>query len=238
VLRQDLLQPIAVTKTLVVGMQSSGASFVTYCFSSRNCRLAPGGHKSEEAAERTHCGTVLAVRRRMGRERHLRPAPDAESAADGVEAALSRRRAFAPLRPGGDVRQRGLPARPRRAWLFDYIEVFYNQRRRHSALGQISPAEFERRAARHLFLPAKRTGRTAINLGHTCTEADQGQGLSVLGMKVPADVYTRSTRVYRGVEDLTYPFHDRTIMVTTCGRLCFDSRKINFSQVFTGQRSV
>lgn len=30
--------------------------------------------------------------------------------------------------------------------LFDYIEVFYNQRRRHSTLGQISPAAFERRA--------------------------------------------------------------------------------------------
>jgi transposase InsO family protein len=29
---------------------------------------------------------------------------------------------------------------------FDYIEVFYNQRRRHSTLGQISPAVFERRA--------------------------------------------------------------------------------------------
>ncbi len=28
---------------------------------------------------------------------------------------------------------------------FDYIEVFYNQRRRHSTLGQISPAAFERR---------------------------------------------------------------------------------------------
>ena len=30
--------------------------------------------------------------------------------------------------------------------LFDYIEVFYNQRRRHSTLGQINPAAFERRA--------------------------------------------------------------------------------------------
>ena len=30
--------------------------------------------------------------------------------------------------------------------LFDYIEVFYNQRRRHSTIGQISPAAFERRA--------------------------------------------------------------------------------------------
>ena len=30
--------------------------------------------------------------------------------------------------------------------LFDYIEGFYNQRRRHSTLGSISPAAFERRA--------------------------------------------------------------------------------------------
>ena len=31
--------------------------------------------------------------------------------------------------------------------LFDYSEVFYNHRRRHSTLSQISPAAFERRAA-------------------------------------------------------------------------------------------
>ena len=33
-----------------------------------------------------------------------------------------------------------------KAELFDYIEVFYNQRRRHSTIGQISPAAYERRA--------------------------------------------------------------------------------------------
>jgi transposase InsO family protein len=31
--------------------------------------------------------------------------------------------------------------------LFDYIEVFYNQRRRHSTIGYVSPATFERAAA-------------------------------------------------------------------------------------------
>lgn len=31
--------------------------------------------------------------------------------------------------------------------VFDYIEVFYNQRRRHSTLGQISPAAYERTTA-------------------------------------------------------------------------------------------
>ena len=34
-----------------------------------------------------------------------------------------------------------------RADVFDYIERFYNPRRRHSTLGQISPVEFERRFA-------------------------------------------------------------------------------------------
>jgi putative transposase len=31
-----------------------------------------------------------------------------------------------------------------RADVFDYIEMFYNPRRRHSTLGQVSPVEFER----------------------------------------------------------------------------------------------
>jgi putative transposase len=56
-----------------------------------------------------------------------------------------------------------------------------------------------------------------------------------LGMKVPADLYTRSPRAYRGLEDLTYPFHDQTIAVTRCGRICFKGRKVNLSHVFAGQ---
>jgi len=31
--------------------------------------------------------------------------------------------------------------------VFDYIECFYNRRRLHSTIGQLSPAEFERRYA-------------------------------------------------------------------------------------------
>ena len=56
-----------------------------------------------------------------------------------------------------------------------------------------------------------------------------------LGMKVPADLYVRSSRVYRGLEELTYPFHDQTIAVTRCGRICFKGRKVNLSHVFAGQ---
>jgi putative transposase len=56
-----------------------------------------------------------------------------------------------------------------------------------------------------------------------------------LEMKVPADVYGRSPRVYRGLEELTYPFHDATFTVTQCGRICFKGRKVNLSHVFAGQ---
>jgi putative transposase len=56
-----------------------------------------------------------------------------------------------------------------------------------------------------------------------------------LGMQYPAERYERSPRPYRGLGELDYPFHDRTITVTRCGRICFDRLKINLSTVFAGQ---
>ena len=67
------------------------------------------------------------------------------------------------------------------------------------------------------------------------TRYNQDRPHQALGMKVPADLYARSARVYRGLEDLTYPFHDATFTVTHCGRICFHGRKINLSHVFAGQ---
>lgn len=57
-----------------------------------------------------------------------------------------------------------------------------------------------------------------------------------LGMKPPAAVYTPSQKAYEGLPELDYPFHDKSVIVTTCGRICFQTRKINLSQVFAGQR--
>jgi hypothetical protein len=37
------------------------------------------------------------------------------------------------------------------------------------------------------------------------------------------------------VHPLFDPFHDRTATVTSCGRICFNRRKINLSLVFAGQ---
>lgn len=56
-----------------------------------------------------------------------------------------------------------------------------------------------------------------------------------LGMKYPAELYEASTRPYAGLSNIDYPFHDRTITVTQCGRICMGTRKINLSTVFAGQ---
>ncbi len=57
-----------------------------------------------------------------------------------------------------------------------------------------------------------------------------------LGMKTPAEVYEPSNRRYQGLPELDYPFHDKTLMVTSCGRLCMHRKKINLSTVMAGQK--
>lgn len=56
-----------------------------------------------------------------------------------------------------------------------------------------------------------------------------------LDMQCPAQVYTESPRPYRGIPDPHYPFHDKTIVVTNCGRLCLYRKKINLSTSLAGQ---
>jgi putative transposase len=56
-----------------------------------------------------------------------------------------------------------------------------------------------------------------------------------LDMRYPGELYAASLRPYRGLGELAYPFHDRTITVTHCGRICFGRRKINLSLALAGQ---
>jgi putative transposase len=46
-----------------------------------------------------------------------------------------------------------------------------------------------------------------------------------------ADDDARSPRPYRGLSELEYPS-----IVTTCGRICYEKRKVNLSTVFAGQK--
>jgi hypothetical protein len=56
-----------------------------------------------------------------------------------------------------------------------------------------------------------------------------------LGGAYPAEIYTPSARRYEPPQDPDYPFHDRTIRVTRCGRICLGSRKINLSGALAEQ---
>jgi len=57
-----------------------------------------------------------------------------------------------------------------------------------------------------------------------------------LNMRYPSECNRPSSRPYQALGELDYPFHDRTLTVTRYGRLCFNRRKINLSNVFAGQR--
>ena len=57
-----------------------------------------------------------------------------------------------------------------------------------------------------------------------------------IAMKRPAELYTPSSRHYRGLPELIYPFHDKDVMVTACGRICMHRKKINVSTVLAGQK--
>jgi putative transposase len=104
------------------------------------------------------------------------------------------------------------------------------------------PQQNGRHERMHLTLKKDATKPAAANVlqqqarfDRFIAQYNQERPHQALAMKVPADLYTRSPRVYRGLEDLTYPFHDQTVTVTRCGRICFKGRKVNFSHVFAGQ---
>src|SRR6202165_5818427 len=55
-------------------------------------------------------------------------------------------------------------------------------------------------------------------------------------LRAPAELSLAPTRRYDRMPELTYPFHDRDVLVTACGRLCLHRKRINISTVLAGQR--
>jgi putative transposase len=61
------------------------------------------------------------------------------------------------------------------------------------------------------------------------------QAAPALGGALPGDIYTTSARTCQPPDDPDYPYHDKVIRVTRCGRICPGQRKIKLSVVFDGQ---
>ncbi|NNG05884.1 MAG: IS481 family transposase [Inquilinus sp.] len=68
------------------------------------------------------------------------------------------------------------------------------------------------------------------------SEFNEERPHEALGMRCPVELYSPSSRPYTGLPELEYPFHDRDILVTACGRICMHRKKINISTVLAGRR--
>ena len=53
--------------------------------------------------------------------------------------------------------------------------------------------------------------------------------------KYPSEIYKPSVRELKPLEPLSYPLHDKTIVVSQCGRICDRGFKVSLSRAFAGQ---
>ena len=104
------------------------------------------------------------------------------------------------------------------------------------------PEQNGRHERMHLTLKKEATKPAAQNVLQQQAKFDdfiacynQERPHQALNMKYLAELYRPSPRPYRRLGELEYPFQDRTITVTHCGRICLGKRKINLCQAFAGQ---
>jgi len=104
------------------------------------------------------------------------------------------------------------------------------------------PQQNGRHERMHLTLKQETTRPAAANILQQQAKFDtfleefnQERPHEALAMKSPADVYIAARRTYLGIPEPHYPFHDQTVFVTSCGRLCLFRKKINLSTSLAGQ---
>jgi transposase InsO family protein len=104
------------------------------------------------------------------------------------------------------------------------------------------PQQNGRHERMHLTLKKEATRPAAANVlqqqatfDNFIQEFNNERPHEALEMKYPAEVYAPSPRTYQGIPDPYYPFHDRTVLVTNCGRLCLYRKKINLTMSLAGQ---
>jgi len=52
---------------------------------------------------------------------------------------------------------------------------------------------------------------------------------------MPTDVYEKSPKQYKGFGDIIYPGFDKTLLITSCGRVCVNKTKVHISKAFANQ---
>lgn len=104
------------------------------------------------------------------------------------------------------------------------------------------PQQNGRHERMHLTLKKETTKPAAFNLLQQQEKFDdfikvynQERPHEGIANHYPAELYTPSLKEYKGIPDVNYPFADRVIKITQCGRLCMGKRKINVSRSLAGQ---
>ena len=105
------------------------------------------------------------------------------------------------------------------------------------------PEQNGRHERMHLTLKKEATKPAAFNFLQQQSKFDAFQEVynnqrphQAINMKYPAELYTPSIKQYSGLPDIDYPFADKVITITRCGRICMGSNKINVSTLFAGQK--
>ncbi len=105
------------------------------------------------------------------------------------------------------------------------------------------PEQNGRHERMHLTLKKETTNPAAENILQQQGKFDdfievfnQERPHQALQMKTPAELYTASNKIYSGLQDIEYPAHDATVIVTYCGRICHRGKKINLSTALAGHQ--
>ena len=57
-----------------------------------------------------------------------------------------------------------------------------------------------------------------------------------LNRRFPAEVYLPSKKSYLGLPEVDYPFHDQSLLITHCGRICLRGMKIHLTTALANQK--
>jgi len=76
------------------------------------------------------------------------------------------------------------------------------------------------------------TGSSVFNFAVNISEKILPQALFLFFYFLPRAMNLQK-RCY--TTELNYPYHDKTLRVSHCGRMCFNKNKIHLSQAFSGQ---
>ena len=105
-----------------------------------------------------------------------------------------------------------------------------------------NPQENGRHERMHRTLKLEATNKTIMNLLQQQERFDDfrkefnyERPHQAIDMKHPAEIYKKSKREYKGLEEISYPGYDKVLMITNCGRVCLNRQKIHISKAFANQ---